>query len=38
MINIKSESVISVTPGFAFPVINIPAAEYQDILRDKVRI
>lgn len=38
MINISSESVLSVTPGFAFPVISIPAAKCQDMLRDKVRI
>lgn len=43
MINIRSEifisvSFISVTPGFAFPVINIPASKCQGMLTDKVRI
>ena len=38
MINIRSEVVISVTSGFALPVLNISAAKCQDMSRDKVRI
>jgi hypothetical protein len=39
LINIRSESVISETPGLALPVINIAAAaKCQDMSRDKVRI
>ena len=38
MINIRSECVLSLTPRFAFPAINIPAAKCQDVLKDKVKI